>query len=1162
MASIRRYGPSMVSLEVMPRPEFGNGAQKALEVFEGAFDSVNKFIRPEVVRVKTAQGEQAAIDALETTGPKFELGQTRGPGNVAVEVLPGQAARGDARGPTRDKAGPTAENAKALEAGKKSFDFFAFATGGATRPDSFEGMRPNFKTKMQALIEAAPPGIREGIKINSGYRSPERQAVLWKEALAKYGSEAEARKWVAPPGKSQHGHGNAADVKYASDEVRAWMHENAPSFGLAYPLGNEPWHIEDADARGKGGTPGTAPTNVNVPTGPEYELRQINQASFEPRRAFTVGDLAFNAAADRVIQSRAMVALDDGLAIAQQKANGDLGVLKTEMDKVRSMVMGSLPKEMPGLRTALEESFTRSQAVATRQAIDLSQRRVMAQQTEAMGQAIGAIQGESERLALTGASGGEIAAHMATSQQALARFGPREGFTLNGQDYPPDPARAGTMTPGAIAEKLAGITVGTRKIMIESEFQRSAAPGQFVDEFRRQVFAGNSPLPPGESLNLLRELEGRARATESARRTEANAARSRVKEETDTRINAFVSLTEAGVPVAIPLGERNQILTALSPFPDLQREAMEKFAVADAAVATHNLSGPELLAYVGSVRSDVSASVQRGELDLEGVAVIQSLEDRVKKIQDAVTAEMVGLPMVEQLALDGAGADNVDWDGMRAQAVGNQKVIDQVNQVEAFYRDIEAVRYLSADERETVLEEARATLTELAASGQGYGAGALQTQKVIDSLEEWSNKRTALAGSDPVKFAEVVGVKLPSFDGVDGLGDIGKVLAERISLIKPATLGEGVENPVPLNRAEIDGLADIYRGSPPAAQMNFIGSIAGMGQDQADAVFKAIGQSEPTLYAAGSVYLGGNQAAASVILRGSGDVKMEGGTTLDISTARAGAMGELMTANLVTADSIKMLDATAKAYATGMALADGGRAISIDDLDEGYQIALGRQADGTGGIAATEYGVTIAPKGWKADVSFWEDGKSISQAIGSIDDAKLATIAGGKVTDSQGREFDARTLRNNIEGLRPMPDDPFILVPTDAEGGVFLTQPPAKETAFRPYMPGTDKPRDNGDGSYSTEVIVTVDAPGGGVWNIPSMWFGKDGPKDVTEDQASKLAQEYEKATGNTFPRFASAPEAVKAAEARSAAGGASDAPLYTPGKPQPGILTFDLREF
>lgn len=103
-----------------------------------------------------------------------------------------------------------------------------------------KGFNDNFSINLGGFLEASSGGI----SINSGYRSVEHQQRLWDQALAKYGSPEVARKWVAPPGKSQHNHGNAADLRYETDADRLWAHDNAEKYGLNFRLGNEPWHIE------------------------------------------------------------------------------------------------------------------------------------------------------------------------------------------------------------------------------------------------------------------------------------------------------------------------------------------------------------------------------------------------------------------------------------------------------------------------------------------------------------------------------------------------------------------------------------------------------------------------------------------------------------------------------------------------------------------------------------------------------------------------------------------------------------------------------------------------------------------------------------------------------------------------------------------------------
>lgn len=106
-------------------------------------------------------------------------------------------------------------------------------------------MDPAFQAALSAFIAAS--GGR--ISITSGYRSPERQAQLFADAVRRYGSEEAARKWVAPPGRSNHGRGVAADLSFSDAAAREWAHQNAGRFGLSFPMGWEPWHIEPIGAR-------------------------------------------------------------------------------------------------------------------------------------------------------------------------------------------------------------------------------------------------------------------------------------------------------------------------------------------------------------------------------------------------------------------------------------------------------------------------------------------------------------------------------------------------------------------------------------------------------------------------------------------------------------------------------------------------------------------------------------------------------------------------------------------------------------------------------------------------------------------------------------------------------------------------------------------------
>jgi hypothetical protein len=141
-----------------------------------------------------------------------------------------------------------------------------FAVGGAQRPDSFSGLNPNFSAALSQFFAAAPPEVQAQMRIASGYRSPQIQAGLWEQALRKYGSPEKARKWVAPPGRSQHNHGHAVDLKYLAPAAMQWAHANAGKYGLSFPLKHETWHIEYAGARGAQPATSNPPTPTAMPT--------------------------------------------------------------------------------------------------------------------------------------------------------------------------------------------------------------------------------------------------------------------------------------------------------------------------------------------------------------------------------------------------------------------------------------------------------------------------------------------------------------------------------------------------------------------------------------------------------------------------------------------------------------------------------------------------------------------------------------------------------------------------------------------------------------------------------------------------------------------------------------------------------------------------------
>ncbi|MEA2471723.1 MAG: hypothetical protein QOE38_2722 [Thermoleophilaceae bacterium] len=97
---------------------------------------------------------------------------------------------------------------------------------------------------LSALRRAATDAAGEGDRfvVNSGWRSPAYEEQLRREAIAKYGSEAEAARWVATGTTSPHVSGDAVDI--GPSAAAAWLSAHGAAYGLCRIYGNEPWHYE------------------------------------------------------------------------------------------------------------------------------------------------------------------------------------------------------------------------------------------------------------------------------------------------------------------------------------------------------------------------------------------------------------------------------------------------------------------------------------------------------------------------------------------------------------------------------------------------------------------------------------------------------------------------------------------------------------------------------------------------------------------------------------------------------------------------------------------------------------------------------------------------------------------------------------------------------
>lgn len=774
----------------------------------------------------------------------------------------------------------------------------------------------------------------------------------------------------------------------------------------------------------------------------DQSIADLNANSFEPLQPFSVRSKAFNAAADRRITSRAMEELSSGVDAAMKRADGNVDVLRAELDGLKTGLTRGIIDKFPGLATKMAEGIDRTFSVAERKTIELAQRRVIAAQREAASAALTATQEQAERLAITGATSEEIAAHFTDAQDAIALFGPRDEFTLNGKVYPADPSRGGLMNADQIASKIEAMTQQTHRYMLEAEFQNSEAPTQFAREFRETVFSGNSPFSVGESLEMLRSFDTRAITYENRQKAIIEAERKVLADGASEILSPYLEMGEVGVPVPISQRDRQRIETSLQGDPKLLREAQTQMAIADAQAETYGMSGPQLLQYVTGLREDVAAAAEMGAYDEEAVAILKSLEDQVKTIRNAVSSETVGLPAIEKLVQEGAGFESVDYEDLRARAAGNAKVLEDIAELEAVHKSLEEMESMNAVQRQTVIDQMDKQLAELARDGLQFGAGAAMTQSVADALEEQSNRITEFAETDPLKFAAYRGIDMASFEGAETVVDLGVVITERVAALSPAAKGEGVDAVVPLSQSEIEGVSDAFNAAAPGQRLEFVSAIADLGEDQANAIFEKMGDINPGLFATGVIYSGGNKQAASIMMRGANDLKLEGGSITDVALARETALGDGIASGLIDLNQAGALDDAAMLYARGKAFARGESTIQPNDITEGYRIAAGQQPDGSGGIVSTSYGTTIAPPGWTGRSGLRRNGgRSISAAISSINDEMILEMTdGGAITDGMGRDIDAQSFLRTIESLHPDPNDPYKLIPFDVNGGAFLTR--------------------------------------------------------------------------------------------------------------------------
>jgi zinc D-Ala-D-Ala carboxypeptidase len=184
-----------------------------------------------IAAIAAALGYQWPTSSSSTTASRSERGRALGEADRSV---PGGATVSERRGALGEADG-------AVPDGTTVFD------------DDIPGVANLDPALLGALRRAATKAASDGVEffVDSGWRSRTYQEHLLREAVSKYGSKAEAARWVAAPNASAHVSGDAVDI--GPSDATAWLSADGAEYGLCRIYRNEPWHYElrpDAIAHG------------------------------------------------------------------------------------------------------------------------------------------------------------------------------------------------------------------------------------------------------------------------------------------------------------------------------------------------------------------------------------------------------------------------------------------------------------------------------------------------------------------------------------------------------------------------------------------------------------------------------------------------------------------------------------------------------------------------------------------------------------------------------------------------------------------------------------------------------------------------------------------------------------------------------------------------
>ena len=182
-----------------------------------------------IAAIAAVLGAHLPASSSTTGSPPIDVLRSEHPRALGEARSQHRGALGKAR---REHGGALGEAGGAVPDGTTAFD------------DAVPGVAKLDPPLLGALRRAATDAAGDGVVFNvdSGWRSREYQEQLLQQAISKYGSEAQATRWVATPNTSAHVSGDAVDIGPAA--ATSWLSTHGAAYGLCRIYGNEPWHFE------------------------------------------------------------------------------------------------------------------------------------------------------------------------------------------------------------------------------------------------------------------------------------------------------------------------------------------------------------------------------------------------------------------------------------------------------------------------------------------------------------------------------------------------------------------------------------------------------------------------------------------------------------------------------------------------------------------------------------------------------------------------------------------------------------------------------------------------------------------------------------------------------------------------------------------------------